>query len=236
LANLARSESPADIRAATWSLLATIITTQPGCAGFATASPSDTAISGTLELAVQQIIADDLQTAPNVLAASLRYVQALLDSPSTGKSISALRTQTDFWLSVYDIATRPVPAPPTFTLSMHSDDFASRIQNYTYSTQAKANAISILASELTLSAIEAAKGSPESKVQILLVGLFRNIASLTEATVLAGSSNCMPELHEKEVRKLSTFGVQLPGLKTIALPVEREFGLSYLYGKCGRGT
>jgi nuclear pore complex protein Nup188 len=222
VANLARSDHSGDTRAAAWSLLATIISTQPGSSSFATSSPSDKEMSGTLHLAVSQIISDDLDYHPQALASTLQYIQSILISPSTGKSVAALRTHDQFWTSIRDIATRPVPPPPTFELSLHSDDFPERIKQYTYETLVKANAISVLASELALSGDMGGNG--------VISGVFRNADGLMELVRSVGWNSCLPALHEKEGRKLKGYGVELPGLKTVALVNEREYGLHYLYG------
>jgi nuclear pore complex protein Nup188 len=230
LANMANLDEAAEQRAAAWNLLSTIVATQPGCALFCFGA-SEGKVSGALKVAVEhtnaweELLAED----PHALSATLGYVHSVLLCPSATKAVLALRQDSTFWQSVYDISIRPVPTPPTFTLSMHSEDFASRIQAYAFATQAKANATALLAAELA--AVLDSEEEVETKVQSLVLGLWRNAGNLQEAAAMAVHSSCNPELHEVEGDKLNRAGVRLEGLRTVALPSEREYGRTYLYGE-----
>ncbi len=221
---------PPDVRTSIWRLLGTIISTQPGCASFCIGSIGDE-VSGTLSIAVKQITAFDsiIIKAPQALAAVLKYVQSVFACPGARKAVDSLRKDQDFWQAVFDISTYLVPVPPTFTLSMHSEDFAFRIRQYAYTVQAKANATALLASELSLT-LDDDQGA-ETKAQSLVLSLFRNGSMLEEAGVSAVHSSCSPDLHETAAKKLAVFGTSLPALKTIYFPGERDFGRTYLYGQ-----
>ena len=225
LGPLAGSES-SDIRSAVWSLLGTIISTQPGCAGFCTGQGN----GGMLSIAAEQITGyDTSQDSPNALAAVLAYVHSILRSPGSSKAVSELRTNREFWQAVYEIATHFVPAPPTFALSMHSEDFAGRIQLYAYSVQAKANATALLATELEC--MIDSEEQMETQAQSSLLSLLSRASVLAEATLMAVHNSCSPELHEAEAKKLADCGASLPALKTMCLPSERPYGRTYLYGE-----
>jgi nuclear pore complex protein Nup188 len=230
LAHLAgESEAPAT-RAAAWQLLSTIVTTQRGCANTVVSCEPSEALQGVLKTAADYIT-DHTSTyldQPDVMAAVLLFLQAVLDCPSLHQPISILRKQATLWEAVHDIAHRLIPSPPTFQLSMHADDFAARIWQYAYAVQAKANATSVLATELGLSVD---MDGPETKVQSLVLSLFRNSSNLTEAAALASHTSCDPRLHEEQLNSLQSCGWGLNGLKTIALPAEREYGSNYLYGE-----
>ena len=228
LETLATAGETDTIKAVTWNLLASIISTQPGCA-FACIGSTATELSGPLLKAVERVISFDeiIGSSPQVLSASLGYCVAVLLSPSSTDALKALRAHPDFWTAVFELSTRTVPSPPTFALSMHADDFSARIEVYTYTVQAKANATSLLAAELAL----IAEGDEEERSQVKdqVVGLFKSGASLTEASTSAIHNSCYPGLHEEQQRRLLDLHIDLPALKTIALPVEREFGRTYLY-------
>ncbi|ORX39314.1 hypothetical protein BD324DRAFT_588209 [Kockovaella imperatae] len=228
LAELATDESP-ELRSAVWNLLSTVLTHQPGCAHFCTGSQGDN-VDGVLLIAVNQIL--DWQavifTSPRSISAVLAYLNAVLLCPGATKAVAALRRHTQVWSEVYDIAIRTVPAPPTFTLSMHSETFANRIQAYAFAVRAKSGAVSLLASELALSLQEDDDG-PETKGQSLITGLFRNTTALTELALSAAHSSCLPQLHEEHEAALQSEGLHLASIRTLLLPSEREFGPLYLY-------
>lgn len=231
LVGLADSQGPAETQAAAWQLLATTVTTQRGCATAVVAAPETDSPSGALKAALSYVFSssDTFVNDPHVMAAVLSFVQAVLDCPSLDTSITLLRTQHSFWEAVYDIANRLIPSPPTFQLSMHADDFAARIWQYAYSVQAKANATSVLSTELALS-VDADEGR-ETKAQSVVLSLFRSKAKLADAAESAIHSSCEPRVHEDQLTRLKACGWDLKGLKTIALPAEREYGNAYLYGK-----
>ena len=227
---LARDNDSADIQASVWQLLQTIVSTQPGSAAFCIGTPGD-AVSGILSNAIEQVTANAtaVPRAPHVLAALLGYLQAVLMSPAVGDKIHALRKEDQFWQAVFAIATYFVPAPPTFTLSMHSESFTARIRQYAYSVQAKANATALLAIELA--SILESEEEGETKAQSLVLSVFRNPSALEEVGVGAVHSSCSPALHDSEAKKLAVCGASLSTLKTGRLPNEREYGRTYLYGE-----
>ena len=231
LASLTGSDSTSETQAAAWQLLATIITTQQGCATAVVLEPEADNLAGVLKLAEDYILktSDTYTDEPHVVTAALAFVQAVLDCPSLDTSIVILRKNQAFWEAMYEIANRLIPSPPTFQLSMHADDFASRIWQYAYSVQAKANATAVLSAELGLS-VDYDEGR-ETKTQSLVLGLFRSPAKLTEAAALAVHSSCEPRVHEDQLERLKECGWDLKGLETIALPAEREYGDTYLYGE-----
>lgn len=231
LASLTGQDSATEIQAAAWQLLATVVTTQRGCAAAVVLEPTTDVLAGVLKSAEDYIlrISDTFMEEPHVVTAALTFVQSVLDCPSLDTSIVMLRKQQSFWEAVYEIANRLVPSPPTFQLSMHADDFASRIWQYAYSVQAKANATAVLSAELGLS-VDYDEGR-ETKTQSLVLGLFRSPAKLTEAATSAVHSSCEPRVHEDQLQRLKECGWDLKGLETITLPVEREYGDTYLYGK-----
>ena len=231
LAVLAAEDESPDVRAATWMLLASIISTQLGCASACLGQNStNDCLPDILTKAVDQAVAWDtiIRISPQTLASILNYCQAVLSSPSSGECTDLLRNHADFWPSVFEIAARAVPAPPTFTLSMHSEEFASRIQAYAYAVQAKASATSLLAVELGL--ILERDDVGETIAQSLVLGMFRNSSVLGEAAISAVHNSCSPQLHGDENKVLERQGVSLRGLKTVALPVEQEYGRTFLYG------
>jgi nuclear pore complex protein Nup188 len=229
MANLAVDSESLDTQAAAWQLLSTILVTQRGCA--TAVVDSEDGGAGVLKSAIDYVQGKraTFLDAPHVMAAVLTFIQAVLDCPSLASPVSVLRKDATLWESTYDIAHRLVPSPPTFQLSMHADDFAARIWQYAYSIQAKANATTLLATELGLSVDD---DGPETKAQSVVLSLFRNGSNLTEAAALASHSSCDPRLHEEQMQNLHQCGLSLKGLKTIALPAEREYGSTYLYGKC----
>jgi nuclear pore complex protein Nup188 len=230
LARLAEESEAADTRAAAWQLLSTIVVTQRGCATAVVSSEQAESLEGALRIAVTYITEHSATylDQPHVMAAVLLFLQAILDCPSLDQPISLLRKQAPLWEAIHDIALRLIPSPPTFQLSMHADDFAARIWLYAYSVQAKANATSVLATELGLSVdID----GPETKAQTLVLSLFRNASNLTDAAALASHTSCDPRLHEEQLSRLQSCGWGLNGLRTIALSAEREYGSHYLYGE-----
>lgn len=230
LAQLTAAQTSSETQAAAWQLLATLVTTQRGCATSVVPAPEADKLEGVFKTTVDYVIerADTFTDDPHVAAAALSFIQAVLDCPSLDSTIVMLRTHQEFWPAVYDIANRHIPSPPTFQLSMHADDFASRIWQYAYSVQAKANATSVLAAELALS-VDYDEGR-ETRAQHVLLGLFRSKGKLAEAASMAVHSSCEPRVHEDQLVRLQDCGWGLQGLKTLALPAEREYGSSYLYG------
>ncbi|WVQ93092.1 hypothetical protein IAU59_000156 [Kwoniella sp. CBS 9459] len=231
LSALAGKTDDLDIRAAVWELLSTIVSTQPGCVQACLGQIKDDTFEGILKSAVDEISNWNagLRDAPHTLGAVLNYLQAIMQAAGADKAIAILRKDTAFWQSVFDLSTRIVAAPPSFSLSMHSDDFSLRIQQYAYSVQAKANATSLLASELAFALDNDEDGQSETKARTLLLSLFRNKSALQEAALMACHSSCVPELHEEQGKKVTAYGGHLPNLKTILLPSERQYGRAYLY-------
>ena len=230
LSELAKDQQ-LDLRAAGWKLLATTLDTQPGCAIFCTGTGNE-GIEAPLATVVDQIISSQVAFPRSSfsLAATLSYCNAVLTCPGATRAVSLLRSNTDFWTAVYDIATRIIPPPPTFTLSMHSDQFAARIQSYAYAVQTKASATSLLAAELAAS-LDSEEDTPETAAQGLILGQFRNAAALTEMALSATHNSCIPELHESQEKVLRAAGVGVSSLKTMSLPSERLYGSTYLYGE-----
>ena len=212
-----------------WQLLATIIATQPGSASFCIGPTTGDKVPSILSAAAEQIKGyntKSIYVSRAALTAVLQYMQAVLVAPATGKAILILREDRSFWQAVFDIATHSVGAPPTFTLSMHSEDFAARINQYAYSMQAKANATALLTTELASS-----EEDVETIVHSLMLSLFRNASALEEAAISAVHSSCSPQLHDVEAKKLVLAGNSLAALKSVCLPSEREYGRTYLYGR-----
>jgi nuclear pore complex protein Nup188 len=230
LSKLAAESESLETQAAAWQLLSTVLVTQTGSATAVVKCEDGGEATGVLKSAIDYILTKQASfiEAPHVMAAALSFVQAVLDCPSLSLPISILRKQPNLWEAVYEISHRLVPSPPTFQLSMHADDFAARIWQYAYSIQAKANATTLLATELGLSVEDE---GPETKAQSVVLSLFRNAANLTEAAALASHSSCDPLLHEEQLHNLQECGLSLKGLKTIVLPAEREYGSTYLYGE-----
>lgn len=233
LGQLADKAESADTRAAAWQLLSTMIVTQRGCATAVVSTEQLDSLEGILKSAVAYITGHcaTYLDQPHAMAAVLHFLQAVFDCPSLDRPIALLRKEASFWEAIGEIALRLIPSPPTFQLSMHADDFAARIWQYAYSVQAKANATAVLATELGLS-VEI--DGPETKAQSLVLSLFRNATNLTEAAALASHTSCDPRLHEEQLSRLKDCGWGLNGLRTIALPAEREYGSNYLYGESGR--
>ena len=220
-----------EVKAMTWSLVATIVSTQPGSAS-AYVREIGNDIKGLLAKAVE--IMDEweqlIDAHPRVLASVLQYFVSVLSSSTSLVAVKNLRSHPTFWTAVYEISRRIVPTPPTFTLSMHHQDFASRIEAYAYAVQAKANASSLLALELGLLAEEEEEAS-SSKARELVLGLFKNATEVTESALAAVHNSCYPDLHERHRRTLVEAGVDLETVKTIASLEERNFGPTYLYGE-----
>ncbi|WVF65419.1 hypothetical protein IAT40_000146 [Kwoniella sp. CBS 6097] len=231
LSVLAGKTDDLDIRAAVWGLLSTIVSTQPGCVQACLGQIKGDTIEGILKSAMDEVSNWDVgfRDAPHTLGAVLNYLQAVVQAAGADKAIAILRKDTTFWQSIFDLSTRIVAAPPSFSLSMHSDDFSLRIQQYAYSVQAKANATSLLASELAYALDNDEDDQAETKARTLLLSLFRNNSALQEAALMACHSSCVPELHEEQGKKVRACGGHLPSLKTILLPSERDYGRSYLY-------
>ena len=230
LSQLAVDSESIETRAAAWQLLSTVLVTQRGCATAVVECVDGSEASGILRSAINyvQTKKSTFIEAPHVMAAVLSFLQAVLDCPSLTVPITTLRKHPTLWEAVYEISHRLVPSPPTFQLSMHADDFAARIWQYAYSIHAKANATTLLATELGLSVEDE---GPETKAQSVVLSLFRNASNLTEAAALASHSSCDPRLHEEQLQNLQECGLSLQGLKTITLPAEREYGSTYLYGE-----
>ncbi|ORY28766.1 hypothetical protein BCR39DRAFT_533736 [Naematelia encephala] len=227
LAGLFDVEDNTDVHAAIWTLLAEITTAQPGCAAFCAATSLDK-IDGTLGRAVDAVCkVDESPFEPNVVSAILYFLQAVIQSPSCSKATSLLRKSTPLWRGVFDLVTRHIPPPPSFALSMHSEDFAVQIEAYAYATQAKANATALLAIEIR-SSLEASDEG-ETEAQRLVLGLWRNGGRLQQATVEAAQNGCRPEVHTEMGRRLAGAGVGLAGLKSMRLDRERIISRDYFF-------
>ncbi|RXK38973.1 hypothetical protein M231_03703 [Tremella mesenterica] len=229
VSQLTNEEASVDQRSAAWKLLASAAST-PGCAVFCIGSPAVKPLGEILGSAVEQITnwEDTFQSSPLLLSAQLAYVGAIIQSSPSSKTISELRKNPGFWQNIIDITSKHVPPPPTFTLSMHSEDFAIRIRTYAHSIRSKAEATSLLSTELK-AILESDDDPREAKAQPLILSLFRNTSQLQEASLTAVHSSCNPELHTAEQSKLSSAGVKLSNIRHITLTGEREYGLGYLY-------
>ncbi|WRT69208.1 uncharacterized protein IL334_006192 [Kwoniella shivajii] len=231
LSDLATKMNDLDVRAAVWDLLSTMVSTQPGCVQACIGSVNADGMEGTLKVAVDEITSWEVsfRESPHTLSAVLNYLQSIMRAAGADKAITHLRKDSDFWQSIFDLSTRIVPAPPSFSLSMHADDFTSRIQRYAYSVQAKANATSLLASELAYALDNDDDDLPETKARMLVLSLFRNNSALQEASLMASHNSCVPELHADQGKRITANGGNLVRLKTIKLNSEREYGRAYLY-------
>ena len=221
-----------EIRALAWNLLSAIIPTQPGCAKFCIGQ-SEKELSGPLAAAVDQITKwkDLRKDTPRLLAAITNYCLSVIQSPSSIDVLAILRNHASFPNAIFELATSAVPTPPTFILSMHADDFAERTTAYSYAVQARANAVLILASEIGFLVDMDEEESQKTKFVQLVVGLFRSGGKLVENALAAAHTSCYPFLHEKQGQLLQDAKVKVDILRTIAVYGEREYGLTYLYGK-----
>ncbi|WVW79510.1 hypothetical protein I302_101479 [Kwoniella bestiolae CBS 10118] len=231
LTDLATRTDDLDVRAAVWDLLSTMVSTQPGCVQACIGSVNGEGYEGTLKSAVEEITSWEttFREAPHTLSAVLNYLQSIMRAAGADKAISHLRKNSEFWQAIFDLSTRIVPAPPSFSLSMHSEDFTSRIQRYAYSVQAKANATSLLSAELSYALNNDDEEDNESKARTLVLSLFRNNSALQEASLMSCHNSCVPELHEEQSKKFVASGGVLGRLRTITLASEREYGRAYLY-------
>nr|ODO03849.1 nuclear pore complex protein Nup188 [Cryptococcus depauperatus CBS 7855] len=231
LAKLINRTDDHDIKAAGWHLFASIISTQPGCASAVTARLTGGELESPMKDAVEIVKGweDAFQHAPHTLSAVLNYIQCAMCSAGADSVIAILRKDNDFWQSVFDLTTRIVPAPPSFSLSFNSDDFIIRIRQYSYRVQAKVNATTLLAAELSYAANNDSEDEPETKARELVLTLFRNELALQEAGLMACHSSCFPDLHQEQGRKVKECGADLKQLKTRKMVCEREFGNTYLY-------
>ncbi|WVR08972.1 hypothetical protein IAU60_006031 [Kwoniella sp. DSM 27419] len=230
LAELTKRTDDPEVKAACWDVLATVVITQPGCVQACIGQAKDNTLDGALGHAIDVVVALEggLAESPHTLAAVLNYLQAIIRAAGADKTISIIRKDTSFWQAVFNLSTRIVPAPPS-SLSMRSADFATRIQRYAHSVQAKANATSLLACELAYALDNDDDDTVETEARTLVLSLFRNKSALQEATLMASHSSCRPELHEQQNKIIKAFGGHLPQLKTVFLPFERDYGISYLY-------
>ncbi|TYJ52049.1 hypothetical protein B9479_007350 [Cryptococcus floricola] len=219
-----------DVKAATWHLLASIVSNQPGCV-LSVLGHNENELTGPLKDAVAEVESweEIFRDAPHLIAAVLNFIQSALRSAGADSAIGILRKNKQFWQNVFDLSTRIVPAPPSFALSLHSEDFVPRIKRYAYSVQAKANATSLLAAELAYAMNNDDEDEPETKARELVLSLFRNDLALQEAGLMACHTSCVPQLHEEQERKIKECGGNLNVLKTARVGCEREFGQSYLY-------
>lgn len=223
-----------DVQTAVWNLLASVIITQPGCVQSAVGSAKEQELEGALKVAVFEVEEweDKFRNAPHMLAAVLSFIQSAMRSAGADDAIAILRKDKQFWHSVFELSTRIVPAPPSFSLSLHSEDFTNRITQYAYCVHAKANATSLLAAELAHAVNNDVDEEPETKARELALSLFRNEMALQEASLMACHSSCVPELHDEQERKMRESGINVKSLRTSKLACEREYGLGYLYGMC----
>lgn len=223
LADLAFTSGADDVKPDAWALLGTIIRTQPGCATFCVGTDKDGKLSGPLKMAVDEIAEwkSLMNDAPRALAAVLGYLQTVLDSSSASKAVATLRKEASFWQAVYDVSIKNVPKPSSL-----AEDVVTRVQDYAYAVQAKANASGLLAAELAL-VLEA--DGPETKALSLVLSLFRSTSALEDVAMGAVRTTCDPELHAHEASALHEEGIQIVRLRTICLPEERDYGVQYLY-------
>ncbi|WVQ73653.1 hypothetical protein IAR50_003233 [Cryptococcus sp. DSM 104548] len=219
-----------DVKAATWHLLASVVSNQPGCV-LSVLGHNEKELTGPLKKAVAGVESweEIFRDAPHLIAAILNFIQSALRSAGADSAIGILRKDKQFWQNVFDLSTRIVPAPPSFALSLHSEDFVPRIKRYAYSVQAKANATSLLAAELAYALNNDDEDEPQTKARELVLSLFRNDLALQEAGLMACHTSCVPQLHEEQERKVKECGGNLNVLKTARVGCEREFGHSYLY-------
>ena len=226
---MAKLKNP-DIRAAVWDFLSTTITVQSGCASFCIGT-SGNSVTGTLAIAVDQIVnwQSTLVNSPRSIASALDYCTAVIRCPGANKATLTLRSHTEFWSAIIEITKRLVPSPPTFSLSMHSEHFSSRIESYAYMVQAKASAMAVIAAELASEFEEDDDKTPTPPCQTMVMSLFRDATALSELALSAQHNSCAPVLHETQAAVLTDAGVDLSILKTISLPGERQFGPAFLY-------
>jgi nuclear pore complex protein Nup188 len=223
------TETSVEIKTLIWSLLGTVVSAQPICASACT-GPSDS-IGGILGKAVNLVVDAGLavEKQPRFLASLLAYLLAVVNSPTSTSLIPLLRAHATFWPAIFELSRSIVPAPPSFMLSMHAEDFASRIEKYAYGVQAKANATLLLAAELNALA-EDEDEHTKSKARDLVLGLFKNGDDLAEVIGTAGHNGCYPSEHEKYRSTLKKLGVDVSAQKSLALHAERAYGLTYIYG------
>lgn len=224
LADLAFHSAAGDVKPDAWALLGTIMSTQPGCATFCIGTPKDDKLTNPLKMAIDEILdwKSLVRDGPRALAGVLGYCQAVLASPSASSAVDLLRKDAPFWQAVFDVSVKNVPLP-----SQWAEDMPSAVQDYSYTVQSKANATSLLATDLAL-----ALNSPETvetKAQSLVLSAFRNAGQLQDIAQNVTHTSCDPALHEHEDAALKDSGVNLSRLRTICLPEERDYGIEYLY-------
>lgn len=227
LCTLASEDATPEQQAATWDLLASIVSTQPGCAPACIGTGPN--LAPPLESAISEITARDIDDS-RILSSLLAFCRIALASPSASSSLSTIRAKSDFWKAVFEIAMTPVAVPPSFQLSIQAPDFASRITAYAYATQVRANAVSLLATELQL-----LEDDEKSQALDLILGTWRNGDKLEGLVNAAIHSSCEPDLQAREVKRVEAAGVNVERWRTIKMLCEREYGLGFLYGESTEG-
>lgn len=213
-----------------WRLLAAATSTQPGCSTFTIGSTASQPLGSILSIATTTVQEweDAFASSPRVLSACLAYCKSIISASPSSPAVAELRKEAAFWQAVYDISRRHIPPPPTVLLSAKSSDFIPRVEAYSYRMSARAEATSLLATELG-AILDADEDPRDSKAHHHVLSLFRNKAQLQEASLLAVHSSCDPSVHEAQRHNLSAAEVPLAGIQQLRLPGEAEYGGSYLY-------
>lgn len=227
---LAQNPNSQTQRLAAWKLLNTIMATQPGAHVYCIGNRGT--MAKPLEAALREVKQwqEYHSESAELLSAILAFLGSVLASPAIQTFISTLHPDEALWKAVHDISTRPVPTPPTFTLSKDSADFAARITEYAHAVQARANATGLLASEMDLLAEEDDDG-PEPPARKFAIALYRNAGKLVDQAESAMRSSCDPDLHISEVGRLGEMQVELDLWRTSKTIRERRYGIKYLYGE-----
>ncbi|KAL7421020.1 hypothetical protein Q5752_003904 [Cryptotrichosporon argae] len=207
LTTLAFQSAHFDVKPDAWVLLASVVSTQPGCVGIV--------VDKALKTASTELLGWEtaLKEGPASLAAALGVLQAAMEARPRAFA-------DELWQAIVDIATHYIQLPSSFSANIAHD-----VTVYSYSIQAKANATALLAAELA----RLDPDGPEPKAQTLVVSLFRNEGKLIDIATAAAFSCADPDVHAREGKALQELDVDLAAARTIRLPVEREYGPLYLY-------
>ena len=238
LAILASNASTSDQRVAGWKLLNAVMVSQPGAHIFCIGSNGKIAVP--LQMALDKLSEWEKaqeEDGADVMSSLLSFVLSVISSSALYSIADQIHKDEKLWHAVFAIATRSVPAPQTFMLSRHEDGFAASITDYAHTTQARANAMALLAVEVELLAeLEEqaeARGqqAEETVARKLLIGEFRNAGKLAVLASQAVRNGCDTELHLAEMAKLSARHVNPDAYKTLQGLSERTYGTRYLYGE-----